>query len=61
MRRARSGEAAAAAAAAAAMQEGEGSHGSRSQEARSCKRRRTSCEAVSVQQRMASSMQTTEA
>jgi hypothetical protein len=43
------------------MQEGEGSHGSRSQEARSCKRRRTSCEAASVQQRMASSMQTTEA
>jgi hypothetical protein len=63
------GEAGPAAAAAgvvvgvsAGLQEGEGSgsHGSQSQEARSCKRRRTSCEVMSVQ-RLTGSMQTTEA
>eukprot|EP00878_Enallax_costatus_P003047 GHUV01003246.1.p1 GENE.GHUV01003246.1~~GHUV01003246.1.p1 ORF type:complete len:1830 (+),score=721.09 GHUV01003246.1:181-5670(+) len=61
--RSRESPAGAAAAAAAALQEGEGSHGSRSQEVPSCKRQRTSCEAASVQQqpRMTSSMQTTEA
>lgn len=51
----------------ASLQEGEGSHGSRSQEegSRHKRRRRTSCEVASgqqqQQQRMASSMQTTEA
>jgi len=56
------GAAAAAAAAGGSLQEGEGSHGSRSQDgARYKRRRRTSCEVASVQHRMASSMQTTEA
>jgi hypothetical protein len=64
------GEGGAAAAAAAggggggSLQEGEGSHGSgRSQDGSRVRKRqrRTSCEVASVQQRMASSMQTTEA
>lgn len=56
------GGGAAAAAAGGSLQEGEGSHGSRSQDGtRYKRRRRTSCEVASVQHRMASSMQTTEA